>query len=427
MRNRSCKVRNRVRYHSYRKLHMQLSNAGAPAAGTEVIGSPGSVRGSGRETHRLGGQMIRRNRFLVVAGILGLVAGGGAVAYTTGGASQPQPTTPPTASHSPRAVRVKEVTADATASEQTYTGIVRARYETDLAFRVGAKIVSRHVEIGQRVAVGTSLFRLDPTDYRLAVKAAEADLTAAEAEVAQTTAEDDRLTRLRGSVSSSELDKARSARDMAVGRRDRARETLTLARNRLAYTELTADADGVITALPAEAGQVVAEGQVVARLARDGEREAVVSLPENRADAARTARAMVTLWAATGEAYTAVLRELSPTADPVTRTYQARFTVKNPGPKVVLGMTATVHLAPAGAAPGFALPLSSLLRSGDRPAVWVVDRKTGALTLTPVEVREYRHETVVLSGGVKPGHWVVTAGVQKLDAGQAVRAWEGNP
>src|SRR5947209_4748032 len=299
--------------------------------------------------------MITRNRFLVVAGILGLAAGGGAVACTTGGASPPQSVTPPTASHSPRTVRVKEVTADATASEQTYTGIVRARYETDLAFRVGAKIVSRHVEIGQRVAAGTLLFRLDATDYRLAVKAAEADLAAAEAEVVQSVAEHDRQLRSyrSGAGSSSDLDKARSARDVAVGRRDRAREGLTLANNRLSYCELTADADGVITALPAEAGQVVAEGQVVARLARDGEREAVISLPENQAVAARSARATVTLWAAPGASYPAVLRELSPTADPVTRTYQARFTIQNAGPKVVLGMTATVHLAPADAAPGY--------------------------------------------------------------------------
>src|ERR1043166_4905689 len=159
----------------------------------------------------------------------------------------------------PRAVRVKEVTADATASEQTYTGIVRARYETDLAFRVGAKIVSRHVEVGQPVAAGTLLFRLDPTDYRLAVKAAEADLTAAEAEVVQATAEHDRQLRsYRSAVgSSSDLAKARSGQDVAVGRRDRAKEALTLARNRLSYCELTADADGVIMTLPAEPGQVV--------------------------------------------------------------------------------------------------------------------------------------------------------------------------
>jgi membrane fusion protein, multidrug efflux system len=364
-----------------------------------------------------------RSRFLVAAGIVGLLAGGGAVAYTAGGgahSADPPPTPTP-----PRAVRVQVVAAGAAAGEQSYTGVVRARHETDLAFRVGAKIASRHVEVGERVPAGAVLFRLDPTDHRLAVKAAEADLTAAEAEVVQTTAEDARLARGgRLAVTSSETDKARSARDAAVGRRDRARESLTLARNRLSYCELTADADGVITALPAEAGQVVAEGQVVARLARDGEREAVVSLPENQVIAARAARATVTLWAAPGESYPAVLRELSPTADPVTRTYQARFTVRNPGPKVVLGMTATVHLAPADAAPGYVLPLSSLLRTGDRPAVWVVDRRTGAITLTRVEVREYRQEKVVLSGGVKPGQLVVTAGVQKLDAGLTVRPWE---
>jgi RND family efflux transporter MFP subunit len=371
--------------------------------------------------------MITRTRFLVVAGILGLAAGGGAVAYTAHGTHPATP--PPAPATPPRAVRVQEVTADAAAAEQSYTGIVRARYETDLAFRVGAKITARHVEVGQRVAAGTVLFRLDPTDYRLAVKAAEADLTASEAEVVQSTAEHDRQLRAyrSGVASSSDLDKARSALDVAVGRRDRAKEALTLARNRLSYCDLTADADGVITALPAEAGQVVAEGQVVARLARDGEREAVISLPENQAIAAKAARATVTLWSVPGASYPAVLRELSPIADPVTRTYQARFTIQNAGPKVVLGMTATVHLLPANPTPGYVLPLSSLLRTGDRPAVWVVDRRTGALTLTPVDVREYRHETVVLSGGVEPGQWVITAGVQKLDAGVTVRPWEGKP
>ena len=371
--------------------------------------------------------MSKRNRYLVATGILGLVAGCGAVAYA---ALRTPPTTPPPAPASLlRAVRVQEVTADAAAVEQTYTGVVRARYETDLAFRVGAKIVSRHVEVGQRVAAGAVLFRLDPTDYRLTVNAAEADFSAAEAEVVEATAEYDRLLVLRASrsVSASEFDKGRSFLGVATGRRDRAKNLLTLARNRLAYCELSADADGVITALPAEVGQVVAEGQVVARLARDEEREAVISLPENKAMAAKAARATVTLWSVPGESFPAVLRELSPVADPVTRTYQARFTIQNPGPKVVLGMTATVHLTPSSAATGYSLPLSSLLRTGAQPAVWVVDRATGKLTLVPVEVREYRHETVVLSGGVRPGQLVVTAGVQKLDAGLTVRPWEGNP
>jgi RND family efflux transporter MFP subunit len=326
-------------------------------------------------------------------------------------------------------VRVKEVTADATAAEQAYTGIVRARYETDLAFRVGAKIASRHIEIGQRVGAGTLLFRLDATDYRLVVKAAEADLAAAEAEVVQSVAEHDRQLRsFRSGVgSSTDLDKARSARDAALGRRDRAKEALALAKNRLSYCDLTTDAAGVITALPAEAGQVVAEGQVVARLARDGELEAVISLPENQVIAAKVARAEVTLWSVPGESFPATLRELAPVADPVSRTYPARFTIQQPGPKVALGMTATVHLSPSGADTGYSLPLSSLLRAGAQPAVWVVDRATGKLTLVPVEVREYRHETVVLSAGVKPGQLVVTAGVQKLDPAVTVRAWEGTP
>lgn len=369
--------------------------------------------------------MNRRNGLFLAGAVVALAAGGGAVAYTAAGSPQ-QSVSHPDAPMPSRVVRVKEVTADATAGEQTYTGIVRARYETDLAFRVGAKIVSRHVEVGQRAAAGTLLFRLDATDYRLVVKAAEADLAAAEAEVVQSAAEHDRQLRSYKSAagSSSDLDRARAALDVAVGRRGRASEALTLAKNRLSYCDLTADADGIVTALPAEAGQVVTEGQVVARLARDGEREAVISLPENQVTAARTARAAVTLWSAPGESFPAALRELSPVADPVTRTYQARFTILNVGPKVALGMTATVHLTPSGAATGYSLPMSSLLRTGARPAVWVVDRETGTITLVPVEVREYRHETAVLSAGVKPGQLVVTAGVQKLDPAVTVRAWE---
>lgn len=325
-----------------------------------------------------------------------------------------------------RSVRVQEVRADEAVSESSYTGVVRARYESDLAFRVGGKVVSRHVELGERVRAGQPLFRLDPEDYELAVKAAEADLAAAEAQVKYTVVEHDRRDRLRrtGATSLSEFDQTRSDRDVAIGRRDRAVKALALARNRLSYCTLKADADGVVTALPAEAGLVVVEGQPVARLARDAGREAVVSLPENRVEAARSARARVTLWSAPGVSLHAVLREVSPAADPVTRTYQARFTLPDADARVELGMTATVHLTPAGSASGFVLPLSSLLRQSDRPAVWVVGRGAGRPALTPVEVREYRQESVVIAAGVKPGDLVVTAGVQKIDAGMDVRPWE---
>jgi RND family efflux transporter MFP subunit len=260
------------------------------------------------------------------------------------------------------------------------------------------------------------------------LKAAEADLAAAEAEVEYATAQDARQQRLlqlhRGATSDAEVEKARAARDMAVGRRDRAVKALALARNRLSYCTLAADADGVVTELPGEAGLVVVEGQRVARLARDGGLEAVVSLPENRVEAARTAQARVTLWSAPDVSFPAVLRELSPSADPLTRTYEARFALPGASAGVELGMTATVYLTPADSTPGFVLPLSSLLRQSDRPAVWVVGREAGRPMLTPVEVREYRQESVVIAGGVKPGDLVVTAGVQKIDPGLVVRPWE---
>jgi RND family efflux transporter MFP subunit len=304
--------------------------------------------------------------------------------------------------------------------------VVRARYESDLSFRVGGKVVSRHVELGEHVKAGQPLFRLDPEDYDLALKAAEADLAAAEAEVQYATAEDARQQQLlpRRATSTAEVEKARADRDMAVGRRDRALKALSLARNRLSYCTLAADADGVVTGLPGEAGLVVVEGQPVARLARDGGVEAVVSLPENRVEAVRSASARVTLWSAPGVSFPAVLREVSPAADPLTRTYQARFALPGAGPGVELGMTATVHLTPTDSIPGFVLPLSSLLRQSDRPAVWVVGRDAGRPTLRPVEVREYRQESVVIAAGVKPGDLVVTAGVQKIDPGMVVQPWE---
>jgi membrane fusion protein, multidrug efflux system len=325
-----------------------------------------------------------------------------------------------------KSVRVQEVRGDGTASESSYTGVVRARYESDVAFRVGGKVVSRHVELGQRVKAGQPLFRLDPEDYELAVKAAEADLAAAEAEVDYATADDLRQQRLREreATTTAAVDKVRANRDMAVGRRDRAVKALALTRNRLSYCTLTADVEGVVTQLPGEAGLVVVEGQPVARLARDGGLEAVVSLPENRVEAARSAVAKVTLWSASGISFRAALREVSPTADPFTRTYQARFALPDADTSVELGMTATVHLTPAGYSPGFVLPLSSLLRQSDRPAVWVVGRSAGRPTLTPVEVREYRQDSVVIAAGLKPGDLVVTAGVQKIDSGLVVRPWE---
>jgi RND family efflux transporter MFP subunit len=359
---------------------------------------------------------------LIVPASVFVVAAGGFLKGSVDSSADRQPETPV------RSVRVQEVQGDGAVSESSYTGVIRARYESDLAFRVSGKVVARYVELGERVRAGQPLFQLDPEDYELAMKAAEADLAAAEAEVEYATAHDARLQHVlqlhRAATSAAEVEKVRADRDMAVGRQDRAVKSLALARNRLSYCTLAADADGIVTELPGEAGLVVVEGQPVARLARDGGMEAVVSLPENRVEVARSAQARVTLWAVPDMSFPAVLREVSPSADQLTRTYQARFALPGAGPGVELGMTATVYLTPADSTPGFVLPLSSLLRQSNRPAVWVVGREAGRPTLTPVEVREYRQKSVVIAAGVKPGDLVVTAGVQKIDPGLVVRPWE---
>jgi RND family efflux transporter MFP subunit len=356
---------------------------------------------------------------------LGLLAVSGAAAVSHG-VGQSQPKDSRDAPGVPRVVRVRTVKEGPAAGEQAYTGVVRARCESDLAFRVGGKVVARLIEIGDRVRPGQVLLQLDPRDYELAVKVAEAELTTADAEFKQATAEEGRTRRAVASEASSatEYDKARAARDMAAGRQVRAARALELARNRLGYCTLTADAAGVVIALPAEVGQVVAEGQVVTRVARAGEKEAVVSIPENRVSCTKAGSARVTFWSEPGKSYPVTLRELSPVADPVTRTFQARFTLPTGVSGVELGMTATVHVTLTDAPAGYALPRTCLTRTGDRPAVWVVERASGRLTLVPVRVVRYGQDAVVLADGVKPGDLVVTAGVQKLDPGCLVRPLE---
>lgn len=366
-------------------------------------------------------------RFWIIGGTAGglAAAASAAVLAANGGLSLPtESVTPATATaDAAKTVRVYRVAAAAPVV-RTYTGVVKPRYESDLGFRVGGKVVTRLVDVGDRVTAGQVIARLDPTDYELAARIAEADLTAARAEAGNAAKEDERFRRLSptGAASQSELDRVRDGRKAADARVDRAERSLTLAKNRLAYCELKADADGVVTALPVEVGQVVAEGAVVARVARHGELEAVVNLPENRADDARAA-ARAAVWGQSGVGYAVKLRELSPTADPTTRTYQARFAIPDAGPDVTIGRTVTIHLDPAPSEPTVTVPLTAVRQQDGRPAVWRVvgDR----LVSVPVVVAGYREDAAVIAEGVHPGDVVVAAGVQKLDAGLRVRPWEG--
>jgi RND family efflux transporter MFP subunit len=326
-----------------------------------------------------------------------------------------------------RPVQVQRVAFKNNEAAREFVGVVRARYETDLGFRVAGKIVSRLVNVGDRVRVGDVVARLDPQDLKLQVESAEAELAAATSNLVQASADFERYATLRGKgfASVADYDRKKAANDEAASRLERARRTLDLARNQLDYADLKANADGVITATLAEAGQVVAIGQAVARLAQHGETEAVVALPETWLAEARKANASIRLWSDRDRSFTARLRELSPQADPATRTYAARFTIIDADDTVAYGMTATVMLAHPGDDKVARLPLSAILNRGTGPSVYAVDEH-GTLMLRPVKVASFNESTALVTDGLRDGDQVVTLGVQRLEAGLKVRAIEAH-
>jgi len=326
----------------------------------------------------------------------------------------------------PTPVRVQRISAEAVAEARTYTGVVRPRYETDLGFRVAGKIVERVVNIGDRVDKEQLLARLDPTDYRLALESSEAELAAAKSTLAQAGAEEQRFQKLLGDrwVSPAAYDQKKAAADEAHGRVQRAERALGMARNQVAYTELRANESGVITALPVEVGQVVAVGQLVVRLAQLHEREVVVAIPESRLDDARTSDASVDLWADGSRHYRATLREFSPQADSITRTYQARFTIEAADDAVVLGMTATVRLVRRESRVVVRLPHGAIYADGSGASVWVLTADNTHLRRVPVEVIEFHQNDVLIASGLSAGERLVVLGAQLLDENRVVRIVE---
>lgn len=322
-----------------------------------------------------------------------------------------------------RPVQVTKVAFRPREAEKSFVGVVRARREIDLAFRVGGKVVQRRVEVGDRVVPGDVVARIDPEDLKLELESARAELAAATANLSQTTAEDGRYRSLsaKGVASTADLDRKSLAKEEAVGRLERAKRALELADNRLSYAELVADAAGVVVSTAAEPGQVVSSGQTIVRVARLDEKEAVVALPETALADARTSGATVTLWADPGRRIKAQLRELSPQADVTSRTYPARFTLEDANEAVALGMTATVTLHPKGEAAVARLPLSALIDRGQGPQVFVMENPSRTLAARPVKIAAYTEDAVLVASGVEPGEEVVTLGVQTLLAGQKVR------
>ncbi len=349
------------------------------------------------------------------------LAAAGVLALALAGCSEQAPAQ--TEGPAARPVQVTSVVLKPRTEAKTFVGVVRARREIDLAFRVSGKVVQRLAEVGDRVKPGTVIARIDAEDLTLELESARAELAAATANLAQTEAEDKRYASLtaRGVASAADRDRKVLAREEAVGRLERARRTLELAENRVGYATLVSDTAGVVVSTSAEPGQVVSTGQTIVRVARLDEKEALVALPETALAAARSSKASVTLWAEPGRHFSARLRELSPQADPASRTYAARFTIAGADDTVALGMTAMVTLTPEGAEEVVMLPLAAVLDRGHGPHVFVVDEKTHALVLKPVEVARYTEDAAIIASGLAEGEKVVTMGVQTLEPGRLVR------
>lgn len=304
-----------------------------------------------------------------------------------------------------------------------YSGDIKARYESALGFRVGGKIRQRHVDVGAQVKAGDIIAELDPQDLNLQAGSARASLAAAEADLATARSERDRYEALRSKnfVSATQFDAVDNRLKAAAARATEARAALNVAQNQAGYSELRADQDGIITSITTEAGQVVGPGQTIATLARNGEREVEISVPESRiGDLHKGQPATIELWADSGKHLAGTLREISPEADATTRTYRVRVALGDTAESAKLGQTARVFFSGAETDAAHLVPLSALYEKDGKPAVWILDTKTRQVHLKPVTVSAYREQGVVLLDGVDTQDWVVAAGVHKLREGQAI-------
>ena len=320
-----------------------------------------------------------------------------------------------------RPVLVATAHYEAEQPERSFVGTIRPRVEADMGFRVPGKVAKRLVEVGQTVDVGQPLATLDEVDLKLQAEQAEAEFSAATGVLAQAAAAEQRAKDLRGKgwTTDAQMDQARAAADEARARLNRAERSVELTKNSLSYATLVADTRGVVTATLIEPGQVVASGQSAIRVARLGEKEALVAIPETLLGRAKTGAATVTLWSEANKKYAAKLREVAPSADPATRTYLAKFSLPEAGDDVSLGMTATLTLSDSETECVAKLPLSALYSQGGEPSLYIVN-DAGEVTRKPVKVKGYESNYVVIAGGVEEGAKVVALGVQKLDPAQKV-------
>jgi RND family efflux transporter MFP subunit len=320
----------------------------------------------------------------------------------------------------PQLVRIAMV-KPAGASERAFTGIISARVQSNLGFRVPGKVIERLVDAGQDVRAGQPLMRLDQKDLALALTARENAVAAARALAAQARADEARYRQLTadGWVARQRYDQAKAAADSAEAQLAAAEAQADVARNEAGYSRLLADADGTVVETLAEPGQVVAAGQTVVKLAHAGPREATVNLPETVRPAIGSP-ALARVYGSASVPSPARLRQLSDAADAASRTYEARYVLDGEASLAPLGATVTVTLSTGGTSDAVEVPLGALYDNGQSSGVWVVDAQSSSLSFRAVRVRRLAEETAIVSG-VDAGEHVVALGAHLLHDGDRVQ------
>ena len=319
-------------------------------------------------------------------------------------------------------VRAETIKMDTAGAVTNYSGEVRGRYETQLAFQVGGKIIKRQVELGSVVNAGDILMEIDGKDIAQTVNSGAAQVTSAQSQLGLAEANLARYRTLReqGAISQAQLDQYENSYQVSLAAVQQATAQYTQGSNQLGYSMLVADGGGVISKISAEAGQVVSAGQPIVTVVKTGEREIEINVPENQLEQLRNAQQVtISFWALPGISIQGKVREISPIADTVTRTYKIRVSLLNPPAGMNLGMTANVAVANTGNQQGNYIPLTAIYQTSNIPNVWVI--KDGTVNLRPVKVGEFGDGKIRILEGLQAGEMIVTAGVQKLREGQKVR------
>ena len=326
-----------------------------------------------------------------------------------------------------RPVRTVVVDPKPIDDDRQAVGEVKPRYESDLSFRVAGKVLARLVDVGATVKHGDVLAHLDVQDFQNRLRSAEADVTSAEAALVEAQGAESRSGKLLkdGYTPKATYDTALRNLRSAEAKLASAKANLDLTNDQLKYTELKADFDGVVTAVGAEAGQNVSAGQMVVKQAQPNDKDAVFNIAETAFRNKHDERPEVVVWPLSNVniLVDGVVREVSPVADPTTRTYAVKVTLKNPPPAIRFGMSVGGRVKTTSA-PVVLLPLSVLFDKGNAPAVWVFDPDKSSVSLRPVTISRFETDSVVVASGLAKGDIVVSAGVNMLREGQKVRLAE---